>query len=466
MASRRPLAAKNTDIPSKDQKQAKKESYPFRIMSREDLVDNLKQVLIQCPDFSTHSVSEDDLKNPTSQKVQVLYLACLNALFGVLPDDFRQAAFQEHPVEYPEMYEESFGNLRFYYATKKLMDTCLVKDFGFSDIFNPTPKRTACNFSAIINFMKYHFSSYFTAGSVAEYEARKQDLEQRYQESATRYDTLQPRYTELHSKRKEEQDIDKELRGKIYLQEQGLEVDRANQEALQKRYQAIASTKATKDKRHAEHKKELEKWTTRVEDLNRQIVPSPEKLNLELAAAKEETEEMKANVRSCEEQLRTAEFLTTTIRQVPPLIRSLDDDLGAVLAKAKHKDELQKRLEDVQESISSQKQLLKEAAAKYSNLVHHLKLVEDELSQLDYEPRPKQGDEHQLHRDMILLQQEIQQKPSVSKIQAEIEEKREQLKVRQASCVAQRQNIDRMHASLQGAYLKLKATADQEWLTE
>ena len=464
MASRRPLTAKNYDI-TKDQKQAKKENYPFRIMPREDLVDNLNQVLIQSPGFSMHSVTEDDLKNPTSQKVQVLYLACLNALFGVLPDDFRQAAFEEHPVEHPDLYEESFGNLRFFYATKKLMDTCLVKDFGFNDIFNPTPRRTVCNFSAIINFLKYHFSSYFAAGKVAELESQKQELEQRYQESITSYESLQAQYTELHTKRTEEQEREKDLKGKIHLQEQGLEVLKANQEALQKRYQTVASSKATKDKLLAEHKKELDKWMLRVEDLDRQIVPSPEKLNLELAAAREETEEMKVNVRQCEEQLGTAEYLTTAIRQVPPVIRSLDEDLGTVLAKAKHREELQKRLEDKQDCINTQKQLLKEAASKYSNLVHHVKLVEDELSQLAYEPKPKQGDE-QLHRDMLLLQQEINQRPSVSTVQVEIEDKKEQLKVRQASCVALRQNIEKMHANLQRAYLKLKATADQEWPAE
>eukprot|EP00731_Ephydatia_muelleri_P018114 Em0011g154a len=365
MASRRPLTAKNTDVPVKDQKQTKKESYPFRIMPRDDLVDNLKQVLIQSPCFSMHSVTEDDLKNPTSQKLQVLYLACLNALFGVLPDDFRQAAFEEHPVEHPDLHEESFGNMRLFYATQKMMETCLVKDFGINDIFNPTPRRTACHFSAIINFLKYHFSSYFTAG-----------------------------------RRKEEQEREKELKGTINLQEQGLEVLRANQEALQKRYQTIASSKATKDKVLTEHKKELDKWMSRGE-----------------------TEEMKDNVRRCEEQLRTGEFLTTTTRQVPPVIRSLDEDLGTLLTKAKRRDELQKRLEDTQESIGAQKQLLKESAAKYSNLAHHLKLIEEELSHLEYEPKPKHGDE-QLHRDMLLLQQEIHQKPSVSAIQMEMEEKR------------------------------------------
>ena len=465
MASRRPLTAKNTDVPVKDQKQTKKESYPFRIMPRDDLVDNLKQVLIQSPCFSMHSVTEDDLKNPTSQKLQVLYLACLNALFGVLPDDFRQAAFEEHPVEHPDLHEESFGNMRLFYATQKMMETCLVKDFSINDIFNPTPRRTACHFSAIINFLKYHFSSYFTAGRVGELESEKQDLEQRYEESIARYDSLQAKYTELHTKRKEEQEREKELKGTINLQEQGLEVLRANQEALQKRYQTIASSKATKDKVLAEHKKELDKWMSRVEDLNRQIVPTPERLNAELAASREETEEMKDNVRRCEEQLRTGEFLTTTTRQVPPVIRSLDEDLGTLLTKAKRRDELQKRLEDTQESIGAQKQLLKESAAKYSNLAHHLKLIEEELSHLEYEPKPKHGDE-QLHRDMLLLQQEIHQKPSVSAIQMEMEEKREQLKMKQASCTALRQNIERMHASLQSAYLKLKATADHEWLVE
>lgn len=58
-------------------------------------------------------------------------------------------------LRYPELHEESVGNLASIRAISKLMAVTGVHDFSMMDLFKPESKRTITNLSAIINLLKF-----------------------------------------------------------------------------------------------------------------------------------------------------------------------------------------------------------------------------------------------------------------------------------------------------------------------
>lgn len=87
----------------------------------------------------------------------------MNCLCSVLMtvvdrEELQQPAFHTMGnLEYPELHEESVGNLASIRAIVKLMAVTGVSDFSMMDIFKPESKRTINNLSAIINFSKYKY---------------------------------------------------------------------------------------------------------------------------------------------------------------------------------------------------------------------------------------------------------------------------------------------------------------------
>jgi len=58
-------------------------------------------------------------------------------------------------LEFPELHEESVGNLAFLRALFKLVRTAGVTDFGVKDLFKPEAPRLKKALSAVINFAKF-----------------------------------------------------------------------------------------------------------------------------------------------------------------------------------------------------------------------------------------------------------------------------------------------------------------------
>lgn len=99
----------------------------------------------------------------------------MNCLCSVLitvvdREELQQPAFHTMGnLEYPELHEESVGNLASIRAIVKLMAVTGVSDFSMMDIFKPESKRTINNLSAIINFSKYKYVPCFWPSSDTQF---------------------------------------------------------------------------------------------------------------------------------------------------------------------------------------------------------------------------------------------------------------------------------------------------------
>ena len=76
-------------------------------------------------------------------------------------EELQQPVFSAIDVlEFPELHEESIGQLAFNRAVTKLLLFAGVHDFTLQDLYKPEYNRTIRNLSAIINFAKFRYAVY------------------------------------------------------------------------------------------------------------------------------------------------------------------------------------------------------------------------------------------------------------------------------------------------------------------
>ena len=59
-------------------------------------------------------------------------------------------------LDFPELHKpESFTEMQFFLALRKLISQCLYNEFSWRDLHLPTSKRLRIQLSAVINLVKY-----------------------------------------------------------------------------------------------------------------------------------------------------------------------------------------------------------------------------------------------------------------------------------------------------------------------
>lgn len=135
--------------------------YSFPLLSAKEILLCLSELSVEC--------IEDELLNPTSGKVQMMYSQFIEMLLNQRREDMVSPAFQAmEELEFPELHEDSVPTMGFLKACHKLLTTVGINDFTLTDVTRPEKKRLRRNLSAIINFAKFreerliNYTSYTT----------------------------------------------------------------------------------------------------------------------------------------------------------------------------------------------------------------------------------------------------------------------------------------------------------------
>lgn len=122
--------------------------YSFPILQNKEIVVVLNELSIE--------TVEDDLVNPTSGKVQLIYQQLIELLLNQRREDWLQPQFAGMAeLEFPELHDESVSTAAFLRACQRLLTTCGISDFSLQDLIKPEYKRVRRNISAVINFAKF-----------------------------------------------------------------------------------------------------------------------------------------------------------------------------------------------------------------------------------------------------------------------------------------------------------------------
>jgi len=101
-------------------------------------------------------MTKEELKEPTPEKMSIVYEALVEGLMNLNRDDFKQMPFQAMEVlPFPELHEASIPELSFYKQLLRLMRAAGLHDCTLTHLMNPEYKSTKRILSALINFAKF-----------------------------------------------------------------------------------------------------------------------------------------------------------------------------------------------------------------------------------------------------------------------------------------------------------------------
>ena len=133
---------------------------------REEIVHNAQysfpllqhKEIISCLDELGMDATEGEvLSKPSPEVLRPIYLKFVELLMGVDKDIIQEPEYDsvESCMEYPELHDESVGEVAFIQHCGELHHAAGVHDFSIRDIYRPDSQRTKKNLSALINFAKF-----------------------------------------------------------------------------------------------------------------------------------------------------------------------------------------------------------------------------------------------------------------------------------------------------------------------
>ena len=124
-------------------------TYSFPILGNNDIIACLAELDI--------AITEKELLRPHPDTLFKVYEDLVVLLCGETREEMYTPNLEAaaNCLEFPELYEEAIGALKFHRHLFALMKTVGVPDFSMRDMTKPEYARTRRNISAIINFAKF-----------------------------------------------------------------------------------------------------------------------------------------------------------------------------------------------------------------------------------------------------------------------------------------------------------------------
>ncbi|PNH12206.1 putative kinetochore protein NUF2 [Tetrabaena socialis] len=332
-------------------------------------------------------VDVNHLTKPTYETVRPYYEQAVIALTGVTREELMQPKFSALSVfEYPELHDESIPTTNFFRHLTKLMMICGVRDFNLNDVFKPDVARLRRNLCALINFAKYRdekvtLVNELEAGLAAKVAA-EQALAAEYEKNVAELRRLQ----EVRSLRQAEVSaIESETAGTAA---QNAQLNKA-QAGLQNEVRGLKSHINGLTDQAAEAKITLSSLHAEAEQLQDQIVQSPEKHRLAIAdligAAESKRTYYAALCSASNDHDRKLEFMAKFERELMRCIK-LQEELEGVVARKK---DVSAAAKDTREAIATEERRYSELASSNLTARRQQASLQDKLSRIEQQGQLK-----------------------------------------------------------------------------
>lgn len=332
-------------------------TYSFPILGNNEIIACLGELDIP--------LTEQDLLRPHPDTLYRAYEEIVCLLCGQTREAMYAPDLEAADVlEFPELYEDAIGNLKFQRQLFELMRCCGVPDFTLKDLMKPEYTRTRRNISAVINFAK------FREEKVADYEetqAEHDAVDQRLADAKKRNAELKAEIARIQAERDEEKDSverQKALRDEWAAKAKDAEAARdvvAEQKAAVE--QALAAVKATEDATKA---KVLEA-EAEMAALEAQLVKGP------VATA-----ELEALTLRCAEEQAKLDAETTKVKALEAKVEGMKDlckDVAKaceyaeeVLVDHQKKRDASTKLKEAKKKLTAMEERVYEITAKVETL--------------------------------------------------------------------------------------------------
>ncbi|GAQ80464.1 hypothetical protein KFL_000540390 [Klebsormidium nitens] len=255
--------------------------YPFPIRPQEEILKCLREL-----DFP---FSDAEYAKPTPEAVKPLYQGFVQLLMQMTREELQQPVFHAMAeLEYPELHDDSIGDLASFRALQKLMKVAGVNNFCLKDMHMPDTLGVRRNLSALLNYVMF-----------------REDKLQTFQEHQDRSDSLLERKQQL-----EEENL--QLTSELKRIEAERAADRPAVEELERETSGLQVTIVALNKEQAALNKENHRLKQQANELADQL--ASEKFAL-LEAHQERAELRGKIVESPEKLQRTLEELGAAVER-------------------------------------------------------------------------------------------------------------------------------------------------------
>jgi kinetochore protein Nuf2 len=327
--------------------------------------------ILQCMKELGIEIQKVELTEPQrhKEKLRKVFWQLLDICCGLTEDDLQKLAPKVHDtVRFPQIHD-NFLDLLFFQKLKECLKTCGFHDFSWKDLHVPTAKRFRVQLSAIINMAKFREEQLKVYAELNEPRAQLLlTLEEIHKEQEHLQASLDQALS-TNNGHMDELDI---LVGEC--QDLESEIARSN------KLQASKREKAALLKREANDLKDelssatwaLQEGQAEEEQLQSQIVASPERKKASLQQKKERLEMEKQEARqlqdSCQETKTKTHIVENTIKEIRTCLElqkqvtaeaeKYDHAMGLLHSTKKEVDQNQESALDLQEKQEEAERLL------------------------------------------------------------------------------------------------------------
>jgi kinetochore protein Nuf2 len=338
----------------KKKRPQKKKAYKFPILSESEINDTMH-------DLEMDSCTVEKLMKPKPQFVKAVYEILTAYCMNVTREQLNQADFTSleamELLRYPEHHEESIPRVTYFRHVTKLMQASLVNDFSMlEDVIRPNQERFIRNVSAAINFAKF----------------REERLEA--------HNAMTARTFELEEERNRQLDEQSLLKAQI---EEARKLFSKEQQAISKQKEANLDAKNKIDAKKAlyeQHKADLRDMKEslsklkneeqaiqfnilnaqeEVDQLNLQVVNSPERIRDELRQMEEDLRRLRSsNVsdestkNAKEHRLAEIEKSMKSMNKIIKLMNMAKDDMSSYKEKKNRMKNIEKSIHDINKEVT------------------------------------------------------------------------------------------------------------------
>ena len=347
-------------------------TYSFPILGNNDIIACLAEMDI--------TITEKELLRPHPDTLFKVYEDLVVLLCGETREEMYTPNLEAaaNCLEFPELYEEAIGALKFHRHLFKLMKNVGVNDFSMRDMIKPEYARTRRNISAIINFAKFRESMLEKHEEMLEKAAEQ---EAAYEAALARNKELKEKIAKLKAEREAKAAADED-------KENNPEKDAPASESTP---EELAEARRV----HDEAKANYEMW-----------VKKKEEADAKLAAAMKEEDETKAAV--IEAEAKKAE-LERQVAEAREKAEGTDADRAAAAELAEEQrlvDEAEAKLKALQEKERKGK----EALAELKKLIEYVKEVDADIRKANEAEAKVKGLEAEVNKteeELFQLDQKI-----------------------------------------------------------
>ena len=225
------------------------------------------------------SMQLSDLKNPNEERYKIIYTQILAQLSGVDVNRFQQNQYQSKRCQkmfaFPELHENSIGQIVLILNLIKFMQRVGVKDFCMSDLISPEPNRTIRNLSAIINFAKFRVTKSQLYDKI---KSKETGLSDEFAAQRTQNQTLAKKFQDFQNKlvaQKPQIDILQEEINSLKF-----ELNKFSNDCEILQHETRESKRIGQELKanQSSNKLQLNKLTDEIANLENHIVKSPQKI--------------------------------------------------------------------------------------------------------------------------------------------------------------------------------------------